>query len=235
MELLSGLLLGLAGSFHCVGMCGPIVLSLPAGKPRSISFVTSRLFYNSGRIITYSLLGALFGLLGNRIFLFGFQQGLSVMTGIVILVMVIFAINGRDIFSKIPWLNVLFVKFKIAFSKIYKVKSRSAMLMTGILNGFLPCGFVYIGLSGAMLTGAVIDGALYMFLFGLGTVPLMLGLSFFGNFINIKVRKRITKLIPAFTVILALLFIARGLNLGIPYISPKFENTKAVQEELLCH
>ncbi len=235
MELLSGLILGLAGSFHCVGMCGPIVLSLPAGNPRSASFVTGRVLYNSGRIITYSILGALFGLVGNRIFLFGFQQGLSVLTGIVILFTVLFTLKGKDIFSKISWLNAVFVKFKIAFSKIYKVKSRSAMFMTGILNGFLPCGFVYIGLSGAMLTGEVFDGAFYMFLFGLGTVPLMLGLSFFGNFINIKVRKRITKLIPAFTVVLALLFIARGLNLGIPYISPKYEKTKTEQEELLCH
>ena len=235
MELLSGFILGIAGSFHCVGMCGPIVLSLPSGNPRSTSFVIGRVLYNSGRIITYTFLGTLFGLLGNRIFLFGFQQGLSVFTGIVILVTVFFTIKGKNIFTGIPFINSAFVKFKIAFSKIYKVKSKSAMLMTGILNGFLPCGFVYIGLSGAMLTGVAFDGALYMLLFGLGTVPLMLGLSFFSNFINIKLRKRITKLIPAFTVILALLFIARGLNLGIPYISPKYENTKADQGDLQCH
>ena len=235
MELLSGFILGIAGSFHCVGMCGPIVLSLPSGNPRSISFVIGRVLYNSGRILTYTFLGTLFGLLGNRIFLFGFQQGLSVFTGIVILVTVFFTMKGKNIFTGIPFINSAFVKFKIAFSKIYKVKSKSAMLMTGILNGFLPCGFVYIGLSGAMLTGAAFDGALYMLLFGLGTVPLMLGLSFFSNFINIKLRKRITKLIPAFTVILALLFIARGLNLGIPYISPKYENTKTDQGDLQCH
>ncbi|MBK6538370.1 MAG: sulfite exporter TauE/SafE family protein [Ignavibacteria bacterium] len=235
MELLSGFILGIAGSFHCVGMCGPIVLSLPSGNPRSTSFVIGRVLYNSGRIITYTFLGTLFGLLGNRIFLFGFQQGLSVFTGIVILVTVFFTIKGKNIFTGIPFINSAFVKFKIAFSKIYKVKSKSAMLMTGILNGFLPCGFVYIGLSGAMLTGVAFDGALYMLLFGLGTVPLMLGLSFFSNFINIKLRKRITKLIPAFTVILALLFIARGLNLGIPYISPKYENTKTDQGDLQCH
>ena len=235
MELLSGFILGIAGSFHCVGMCGPIVLSLPSGNPRSTSFVIGRVLYNSGRILTYTFLGTLFGLLGNRIFLFGFQQGLSVFTGIVILVTVFFTMKGKNIFTGIPFINSAFVKFKIAFSKIYKVKCKSAMLMTGILNGFLPCGFVYIGLSGAMLTGAAFDGALYMLLFGLGTVPLMLGLSFFSNFINIKLRKRITKLIPAFTVILALLFIARGLNLGIPYISPKYENTKADQGDLQCH
>lgn len=235
MEILSGLILGLAGSFHCVGMCGPIVLSLPAGNPRSVSFTIGRVLYNSGRIMTYSFLGALFGLLGNRIFLFGLQQGLSVLTGIVILFTVFFTMKSRNILTGIPFLNSFFVKFKIAFSRIYKIKSKPAMFFTGILNGFLPCGFVYIGLSGAMLTGAVADGALYMFLFGLGTVPLMLGLSFFSNFVNLKLRKNIAKLIPAFTVVLALLFIARGLNLGIPYISPKYDNAKAEQEELLCH
>jgi sulfite exporter TauE/SafE len=234
MELISGLIIGLAGSFHCVGMCGPIVLALPKSKSGSWSFVSGRLLYNAGRIITYGFLGAIFGLLGGRLFLFGFQQSLSIALGILILASVFFTVKNKSILPGIPFINSLLIKLKITFSRVYRRNSKSAMLVTGILNGFLPCGFVYLGLSGAMLSGDAAGGIYYMMLFGLGTVPLMLGLALFGNFISYSLKDKIRKLIPAFTIVLALLFIARGLNLGIPYISPKAADS-AKNDEVICH
>jgi len=236
MELFSGFVIGLLGSFHCIGMCGPIVLSLPADKFSKWSFVSGRLLYNSGRIITYMFLGAAFGLLGNRLNLFGFQQAVSIAVGIIIL----FGVFGGLYLKKYNMLNsvqsriISFIKRSLNIN--FDRKSKSSYLVTGIVNGILPCGFVYIGLSGALASGEFTTGALYMLMFGLGTFPLMFGISIFGNFIGLNFRKFIRKLIPAFAVILAVLFILRGLELGIPFISPSMKsNSKIENTELQCN
>jgi uncharacterized protein len=104
-----------------------------------------------------------------------------------------------------------------------------------LLNGFLPCGLVYIAVAGAIASGGYMQGALYMFVFGLGTLPIMLAVSLAGNFISLNVRKRINKLIPAFMVVLAFLFILRGMNLGIPYISPQLQQTEITDDSVICH
>ena len=94
------------------------------------------------------------------------------------------------------------------------------MFLFGIINGFLPCGFVYVALAGAMTTGDFISGALFMSLFGLGTIPIMLGTSLVGKFVTRGLRSKMNKLIPVFAIVLAIIFILRGLSLGIPYLSP---------------
>ena len=90
-----------------------------------------------------------------------------------------------------------------------------------MLNGLLPCGLVYIAIAGAIGTGDVVQGTLYMILFGLGTIPMMLSISLAGNMIGLALRNRINKLIPVLVVVVGLLFILRGLDLGIPYLSPE--------------
>lgn len=235
MEIIAGLIFGLTGSLHCAGMCGPIVISLPAAVNNKWKFVISRLLYNSGRIITYSLLGLIFGFAGSRIKLSGLQQMLSIITGIVILTGVIFS-SGKFLYKiKISWLTELFIKFKYKFGEFYRNKSAASFLMTGILNGLLPCGFVYLALSGAMMTGDTFGGMLFMMMFGIGTVPVMMIISLLGRRLNLNlgiIRKRI---IPAFTIALAVLFILRGMNLGIPYISPKLDSNKTSGEQIKCN
>lgn len=235
MEIIAGLIFGLTGSLHCAGMCGPIVISLPAVVNNKWKFLISRLLYNSGRIITYSLLGLIFGFAGSRIKLSGLQQMLSITTGIIILTGVIFS-SGRFLYKiKTPWISQIFLKLKIKFGEFYRNKSTAAFLMTGILNGLLPCGFVYLALSGAVLTGDTYGGMLFMMMFGIGTVPVMMLLSLFGRRLNLNfglIRKRI---LPAFTIALAVLFILRGMNLGIPYISPKLDNGKTSGEQIKCN
>jgi len=237
MEIWTGFVVGLAGSLHCIGMCGPIVIALPVFGESQFKVFMGRILYNLGRVITYAASGALFGLFGSRLVLFGLQQDLSIAFGVIIL---LYIFTPRKIKSRIAQTS-LYRKttdiLKSQFAVLISNKSNSSLLTIGLLNGLLPCGFVYVGIAGAVSTGSVINGTLYMALFGLGTFPVMLATAIFGKVININIKRRINKLIPAFAVVLALLFILRGLNLGIPFISPKY--SKAVPTELqqpeCCH
>ena len=230
MELLTGFLVGLLGSFHCIGMCGPIAIALP----KTNNLVFSRLLYNFGRVITYSMLGLLFGLLGSRLEMFGLQRIISISLGVLIILTVITPISYRIKLSNKLGLYKLVGMLKMYFGKMFKNHSNSSMLVIGMLNGLLPCGFVYIGITGAIAVGSTLNGMLFMTMFGLGTLPVMLGASLIGSVINLNIRQKLTRLLPAFSLILAAIFILRGLNLGIPYISPKLEH-KTVNKEVICH
>ncbi|MBK8552054.1 MAG: sulfite exporter TauE/SafE family protein [Ignavibacteria bacterium] len=236
MELFSGFVIGLLGSFHCSVMCGPIALSVPQNNNTGLSFISGRLVYNSGRIVSYSILGLIFGFFGDRLNIFGLQQSLTITIGVLILVSVILSKRRKKLLMNNNFISRIYIYYKIFFSKLFRIRNGSSFLMFGIMNGLLPCGFVYIALSGAMVSADVISGSVYMMLFGLGTVPMMLSVSVFGSRVSVNARSRINKLIPVLTVILGLLFILRGLNLGIPYISPADMNTnKAVRQELICN
>lgn len=230
MELLTGFLVGLLGSFHCIGMCGPIAIALP----KTNNLVFSRLLYNFGRVITYSMLGLLFGLLGSRLEMFGLQRIISISLGVLIILTVITPISYRIKLSNKLGLYKLVGILKMYFGRMFKNHSNSSMLVIGMLNGLLPCGFVYIGITGAIAVGDTLNGMLFMTMFGLGTLPVMLGTSLIGSVINLNIRQKLTRLLPAFSLILAAIFILRGLNLGIPYISPKLEH-KSVNKEVICH
>jgi len=229
MELLTGFLVGLMGSFHCIGMCGPIAIALPKTK----NLVLSRLLYNFGRVITYSLLGLLFGLLGARLEMFGLQQIISISLGVLIILSVLTPAVYRIKITNSLGLYKPIGMLKMYFSKMFKSHTNTSMLTIGILNGLLPCGFVYIGITGAIAAGDTLNGMLFMTMFGLGTLPVMLGASLIGSAININLRQKLTRLLPALSVVLAIIFILRGLNLGIPYISPKLEHKP--DTEVICH
>ncbi len=230
MELLSGFLVGLLGSFHCIGMCGPIAVALP----KSNNLILSRLLYNVGRVITYSMLGLLFGLLGSRLEMFGLQRIISISLGIIILLSVITPAAYRIKLSSMLGLYKLVGVLKVYFGKMFKIHSKASMLVIGILNGLLPCGFVYIGITGAIALGDPVNGMLFMMMFGIGTMPMMFGVFIIGNVINMNFRQKLTRLLPVFSLILAAVFILRGLNLGIPYLSPKLEH-KPATEQVICH
>jgi sulfite exporter TauE/SafE len=218
--LWTGLLFGLAGAFHCVGMCGPIAFVLPINRDSKTSLFFQIFIYHFGRIISYAIIGFFFGLIGKGLYLSGFQQRLSILMGVVMIIIVITPVSlfNKYNFSKPLYRFISIVKHKLGL--YLKIKSNKALFLIGFFNGFLPCGLVYMALIGSISTGNAIEGALYMMLFGLGTVPLMSSAIFFGNFISINARKTIQKVIPVFVVFIGILFILRGLGLGIPYISP---------------
>jgi len=220
MDIWTGFIIGFFGSFHCVGMCGPIALALPIGKTSHFELVVSRIFYNLGRVVTYSVFGAIFGLFGTGMRFAGIQSYLSVAIGVVILTYYLMPARYRGKFAKTSPYRLFSGIVKKGFAKLTKTGSPQSLFLFGIINGLLPCGFVYVALAGAITTGSFISGALFMALFGLGTTPIMLATSLVGKFLNVGIKQKMNKLIPLFAIVLAVIFILRGLNLGIRYISP---------------
>ncbi|PID56940.1 MAG: hypothetical protein CR986_09685 [Ignavibacteriae bacterium] len=215
-----GFLIGFLGSFHCVGMCGPIALALPIGNSSNIELIISRILYNLGRIVTYSFFGAIFGLFGKGIAFAGLQRYASIGLGVSILIYYLTPKKFKGKLSTTKPYQIVNNFVKKSFSKLTHSGSPFSLFLFGIINGFLPCGFVYVALAGAMTTGDIYSGTAFMALFGLGTTPIMLAASLAGKFFTGKLRSRMNKLIPVFAIVLAIIFILRGLNLGIPYLSP---------------
>ncbi|WP_192821828.1 sulfite exporter TauE/SafE family protein [Rufibacter sp. LB8] len=232
----AGFLFGILGSFHCVGMCGPIAMALPMGKGAGFSFLSGRLLYNLGRIISYTALGAVAGLLGQSFQLAGFQQGLSIFSGVLILVLVVVpaAVSGK--FRQVTGVEALLQKNQKAMGHFFKNPSWWSMGAIGLLNGLLPCGFVYFAMAGAVSMPSVPAAMGYMALFGLGTFPLMFLLSVSGKLVGPGLRRFFKKSIPYAATFMAVLFILRGLNLGIPYVSPQLAQTEAGEKPIAtCH
>ncbi len=217
--LFSALIFGFLGSFHCIGMCGPIAFLLPVDRKHPVKRFFQLLSYHLGRLCTYSLIGFIFGLLGKSFYFFGIQQQISIIVGLSMMLSLFFP----KILSKIHFskkMSALIFKLKNALGKELKKKGNDTFFILGILNGFLPCGLVYMALLGALTTTNTFTGIFYMFFFGLGTIPLMTSVAYLGNFTNRLVQKKVQKIIPYFIFFIGALFVFRGLGLGIPYLSP---------------
>ncbi|MEI6507111.1 MAG: sulfite exporter TauE/SafE family protein [Bacteroidota bacterium] len=224
MIFITAFLTGLLGSFHCAGMCGPIALAVPTYGNSSSEKIFSKLLYNLGRVFTYTILGAILGAFGTGLKLAGLQQSVSILAGSIIILSVIL--------SRIKKNNFSFQFFSSNFfGKLFKQRSAVSTLGIGLLNGLLPCGFVYIALIASVATQDIFKGMTFMFFFGLGTIPMMFTVSMIGQFLTIKVRSSINKLFPVFAIIIGCLFILRGLNLGIPYVSPQLSNDQQIVKE----
>ncbi len=210
--------IGLAGSMHCLGMCGPIALALPI--PADTNRYGGIALYTFGRIITYGFLGLLFGSFGSLFALAGLQQGLSIAAGVAMLLLVLFPMLKNNRLFRLNGFSRLLTPLKIALSVHLKKHSLFSLFAIGILNGLLPCGLVYVAVIAAVATGTTFGGAFFMMLFGLGTAPAMFLLSVFGNSISQPLRTKLSKGLPYAAGMLGILLVLRGLNLGIPYVSP---------------
>lgn len=232
--LYTAFLFGLLSSFHCIGMCGPIALVLPVNHSNASQKVLQILTYHSGRLLAYSTIGLLFGLLGKGFFLAGLQQKISIFVGIMMILIVIIPEKkaAQFNFSKPIFRGLSFLKQKMGAQ--FKNKSYRSIFTIGVLNGFLPCGMVYVALFGAMAMQSPQYGVFYMFLFGLGTVPMMSMIVYINGVLTHAVRSKIQKIIPIVAICIGVLFVLRGLGLGIPYISPK-TTSLFVQQSPNCH
>ncbi len=228
---LTGLSIGFLGSFHCIGMCGPIALSMPMLSKDGLNKYTGIFFYNFGRALTYSGLGLLFGFLGNQFRIWGLQQMVSIAAGILILV---FILSNFSFSSRVIWMAQFNAWVRNSLGRILQgPKNPVSFLSIGLLNGLLPCGLVYVAMAAALATTDTLNGTLLMFAFGLGTIPVMAAMMAFGHLISFNFRYKLKRAVPVFVGIMAVILILRGMNLGIPYLSPKLEKHSAIVE--YCH
>jgi len=230
--VLGGLLLGLISSFHCVGMCGPLALALPLQHLSGWLKTFSLLLYHMGRITAYAGFGLVFGLAGRGLYLSGFQQWFSIGLGIL---MIIFLVQYYVL--KNFWQPAPIRKFNLSLQKwmmqLWKAPSKRSFILMGFANGLLPCSMVYLAVAGALNTSQVKYSVFFMAMFGLGTLLPLFGLSYFGSFVKLSLRIKIRQMTPFAVALMAILLILRGLNLGIPFISPLMGYTRT--PAIICH
>ena len=209
--------IGLFGSVHCIGMCGPLAFAVPTVRNEWWLIVADKVLYNIGRIVTYSFLGLLVGIIGKQLWMYGLQQGVSLASGLLIVM------AGFSRLFKVRAKNNRFLAvFLLPVQRLlnYALQHRAGHFVVGLLNGFLPCGFVYLALVGAINTSSPYASAQFMFWFGAGTFPLMLLATVSSGFVGPVLRRRINSAMPYLIICLGFWFILRGMNLNIPYLSP---------------
>lgn len=240
--LIAGLILGITSNLHCIGMCGPIAMAIPVNRKSNWSILSGVLQYNFGRILTYALLGAIVGSIGVTVETFGFLQWLSIIAGVF---MILFAWRkwiSSKIEAKLPMFGIQSIISK-GLGKVITSGSPFKLSLLGMLNGLLPCGMVYVALMNALLAGNMLMSANAMIAFGIGTLPSMIAVGFAANRITASMRQKLNKTVPYLLTVVGMLIILRGMNLDIPYISPKVTVTKtevegdannATQVEMSC-
>ena len=239
--IIAAITLCLLGSFHCVGMCGPIALAIPLNNQSWLTKTMGAALYNIGRAFTYTIMGALFGLVSEGFAMAGFQKWVSILMGAIMVLSVIFPSLYKNRFDFDKKAFSIVGKLKLRLGNLLRKKTFGSLFFIGILNGLLPCGLVYMAIAGALATGSSFSGAAFMFIFGIGTLPMLFIISILGNSISLKLRKKMTKLIPVVVMFIGVLFILRGLGLGIPYISPPDKKLQVPQKTELnskgacCH
>ena len=232
--LYSAFIFGLISSFHCIGMCGPIAMMLPVDRNNEAKKVTQIITYHIGKLTAYGILGLVFGLLGKSFYLAGMQQQLSIIVGVL---MIVVALVPEKVFAKYNFSKPVYKiisKVKSSLGQQFKNKSYKSLFTIGLLNGFLPCGMVYVAIFGAIAMQSVSLGVLYMLLFGIGTIPMLTAVIYISNVLSFSFRGTLQKIIPVVAVVIGMLFIIRGLGLDIPYLSPS-NMSLFVQSEANCH
>jgi sulfite exporter TauE/SafE len=218
--LISGFTLGAAGSLHCIGMCGPLSLALPVHQFSAAKKFVSLLLYQVGRIITYSTIGLLFGLAGRRLYLAGYQQVFSIGMGVLLLIMALLYFSRQRNIHIRPLTRFYTVIQKLIAKVLRSSAGVGGFLLLGMANGLLPCGLLYVALAATLSFNEIGESIGFMAMFGLGTLPAMMLVGYAGTLISFRQRMKLKKLVPLFISFMGALLILRGLDLGIPFISP---------------
>lgn len=241
MLFLSAFILGLASSFHCMGMCGPIAMALPLNRSSRLTQFGGLLSNNLGRITSYSILGLVFGSIGFSLNLYHFFQMASIVVGMI---MIIIAWR-RQLLKHVEFSSSFIQKWiSSKMGTLLASKSSFKLFGIGMLNGFLPCGMIFLALSSALLAENAVESAAVMAIFGLGTFPGLILVGYFAHQLSISIRQQMKKAFPYIMTLVGVLVILRGANLGIPYLSPKIEENKRSEHvngrdpktfQVMCH
>jgi hypothetical protein len=234
---ISAFILGIVSSLHCIGMCGPIALAIPLNRNSKLEAFIGVIEYNFGRILIYSTLGFIVGFIGLGIQLIGFLQALSIISGCII---IIYAWRKQlnRIFPFFESSNNFIYKFTSKkMGDLFKSKSPFRLFVLGVLNGLLPCGMVYSALMTSIIANSPLNAGLTLFFFGLGTLPTMVVFSFYAHRISPIFKSKINRFLPYIVTVIGLMILLRGLNLNIPYLSPKVNFNKQTNEVNIedCH
>lgn len=230
--IVAGLVLGMGSSLHCIGMCGPLSLLLPVHHYSTTKRIAAIILYQMGRVITYMILGLMIGLAGRSFWLSGYQQILSIVAGSLVIFFAILyyihrvRINIPIITSWYRFVQSLIMKTITAKTGLFN------FLLMGAANGLLPCGMVYLAAIASMGLSELLQSVALMGAFGFGTMPAMMLVGFGGRWISVKHRLSIKNVMPFFVAVTGALLILRGLNLGIPFISPQAIPGSSV---IICH
>ena len=229
-------ILGVISNLHCLGMCGPIALAIPLNRSSKSTMLFGILQYHIGRVLVYAILGYIVGYIGMGIKLFGVLQAISIIAGIGI---IIYAWRKKLTFFKNPFTSSLRHTSLLSQSmgKIMRSESPLKLFLLGTLNGLLPCGMVYTALITAVVLGTPLLSATSMLAFGLGTLPGLVAFSVFAQQLGNPIRSKINRYLPYLITIVGLLIVLRGMNLNIPYISPKVSFSEEKKEVVMdcCH
>jgi uncharacterized protein len=232
--IIPGFVLGVASSLHCVGMCGPLSMALPLHHLSAGQKIFYLLLYQFGRAVTYAAIGFIFGIAGRGIYLAGYQQWLSIVSGSIVLALALPYFTKSKSFRHFRFLNKFYHYVQQLILRILKsVHAKFSFLLLGMANGLLPCGMVYIALAATISFTTIWQSISFMAMFGLGTMPAMMALALIGQNIEPKTRVLIKKAMPYFITFIGVLLVLRGLNLGIPFLSPALP--KAVGKAIVCH
>jgi len=222
----TALLMGLGGSLHCAGMCSPLVLSVTVFNK---NVLLNRLVYNGGRIFVYGLLGIAIGGFGVLIDFTAFQNLFSLSLGVILILIGFGTISSVHIPILSKMVQKLVRLIKTYFAAAVTNKNYRGLLLMGMLNGLLPCGLTFLALTYTLTLHSVVDSFLFMLIFGLSTIPIMMGLPFVAQAIAKHFHFSFSKITTVMMISVGVLLIARTLS-----TSHHTENTHLVDELILC-
>jgi sulfite exporter TauE/SafE len=207
--LLTSFFLGFLGSLHCLGMCSPLVIAVTHWRT---PFFINRVIYNVARITSYGLQGAIISALGSLFDFTGFQTMFSLFLGIILLFIgTIGVTNFKMGFISLPmrrFTNLI----KNLFTKFLQRRDIYSFSVLGFLNGLLPCGLTYLALSYCVILPNFNEGFFFMFFFGLGTFPVMLGFTSIAQFLIKKYSFNFQKITVVALLSAGIILTARGLS-----------------------
>lgn len=218
LTYLSAFLIGLAGGVHCIGMCGGIASAFTFAIPKDKSHTPYIASYNVGRIISYTIAGAITGYLGS-LFASSVITGLLILQSLSIIFLLLLALYISELYKGL----IFFEKFGAKFwryivpvgKKLIPFKSPFHTLLYGMIWGWLPCGLIYSALTWSLASGSLVQGALFMFFFGMGTLPALIASSMGASFLIPILQSRTTRLSIAGILFLFAVFLISELFLGI--------------------